>query len=361
MPYNWNRKKLQKEKRMAKRRKDEISYNNLKKMLEEIEETTKKLDLDDNLSRKIFSYDMAKYMYEIDLDLIPNNLKDIAMNIYKLENNVEIILDEEIKKNDFISDDELVYLTKDLFNWLNDTSSIKLVNKLLDKNGYLNIHHDSQEFASNDTWNLYGITFHNPSFNKTYINLFRRNNINDFTTIIHELMHMIFFKIDKNYQTLYFDELEGIYGEVIASLYLKEHNYKDRFHLTRKNRFYEFLFDSLTLYINELAFSTSKNKKFRTQVINNKIIEDLNCDLDITKNKLIDFFNIYGFDIVTEVLNYSIIEDIIATSTTPQETFKRIKLLKENDNIETLENLENFGITFHKDNLKNLKVLKKKL
>lgn len=248
-----------------------------------------------------------------------------------------------------LSDQDLVTLSKDFFNWLPDKNLKQLVDK------YTNSHNHFLRICKTDFLEDYGSTsFFFLNGYTPYFEVKRVYNINDFYALNHELAHGIYSIFDNdslNNDRTYLRELEGFYLEYLSSLYLYEHKIISKKEL-------EFLASShlsiyhnniATLYFTYLTIKLTKEKIDITIPNIYKILLEKDIPFHINESLLTNYLEedlkvicryAFSYLISLYLKDYDLEKGF--------DMFNKIRLNRNNNILETLENngiiLDNYDV-----------------
>lgn len=206
--------------------------------------------------------DIPYYIKQIILDAIPY-----------FKNYIDTYDDIELPKLN-ISNQELVEMSHDFYNWLPNREYLKLFEKYTNPKRHL--------LCFNDPFliTLKGETkfFYYPTY-RPYFSIDRDYTINDFITLNHEIAHGIMFRNDttvsqKN-EHYFLTELEGSFFDFLSIEYLKQIMPKGIIQELEYTRFITAYDDFISFYITEYAIKLFQRKgKISVIPIQRKILKD---------------------------------------------------------------------------------------
>ncbi len=375
MEYNWDKEKIEKLKKeymdlkrhtKGLKNEDLVEIKDKLSMLQEMENIYNEED--------VFSFDDCQ-AYADKTEFLPRNtLVDFEkiLNIIKkwIRNSVYILQNFKMTSNAKnvpelnLTNDDLVLLSHDFFNWLPNKKYVSLVDKYLSKEeGVLRI-------QNNETLNYYvGSTypFYYPYYQPFFL-IERENTINDFCTLNHEIAHGIYLSsgtnISLNNHSQYLFELEGYHFDFLSRMFLKEKNIVT-FRTLEILEYHEFLSvveASTSFYLLSVAVSLyHSQKEIKIEKVNQKLIENL-ISLQLDEDTLCEYLLDEPQDLITYTLSFLTSLDLEKLYTQDRDfafhEFEEIRYNKTND----LErNLTNHGITFMQDGYQNLQEKIRKL
>lgn len=363
MRCKWNLKQIQELKKQAEKNNDEITLENIDMMLEIM---SSNLDLNKTSivpeQEKIHFRDSLE-TFSHNMEYLPENMVDTAMDLFKIENEFDWFISGYGITPFYISNKDMITLGHDCLKELRIKRLLKIYEQIVNDKGHY-LHMVNQKYPTGAKSNLGGITFYDYSNKKSYICVYRENVAFDFQTLIHEVLHAYFYKFQEppHYKAIsYFQELEGRLGNLIAINYLNKIGFEE---LAKELRIIDLkaaLDDSYHTYLNDLLFGVSNGKNFNIGKAARIYEKETKDKWYYSRNELPEICSIYGFDVITDIICYLIIEDLYAYCGDMHEVFENVRQIKKFDNLETLMNLDKYGFTFMNDNFKNVNQLRKQL
>lgn len=327
------------------------TYNFLLSFFDEFEnEPDLEKDLDDKTFRARYFYHIHR---EINSKIIDSSVE--AGRVFESANykdNLQNFSYLDIDSFDVIS------MTREIFSRFKDKSIMDMVNDILDPNKHL-LHVIEDGISSDMNADYSGFSTRDSYNNIGYIILFKNGKIRDLYTLVHEIFHIIikqqtipgYFTDDK----VFLSEVEGAFADLIVTDYLKEKG----IYLDDARNIELLNFDTIRHFIRNLNISHNYSNimdgnSFSITKINNKLEEDgyryTVFDSDNIR------FNLLSF---TRDLNYSF-SYLVALDLfydykngSCNSLWKLRKIAKLNNNV--LGAFNSLGITFIKDDYKNLK------
>lgn len=327
------------------------TYNFLLSFFDEFEnEPDLEKDLDDKTFRARYFYHIHR---EINSKIIDSSVE--AGRVFESANykdNLQNFSYLDIDSFDVIS------MTREIFSRFKDKSIMDMVNDILDPNKHL-LHVIEDGISSDMNADYSGFSTRDSYNNIGYIILFKNGKIRDLYTLVHEIFHIIikqqtipgYFTDDK----VFLSEVEGAFADLIVTDYLKEKG----IYLDDAKNIELLNFDTIRHFIRNLNISHNYSNimdgnSFSITKINNKLEEDgyryTVFDSDNIR------FNLLSF---TRDLNYSF-SYLVALDLfydykngSCNSLWKLRKIAKLNNNV--LGAFNSLGITFIKDDYKNLK------
>lgn len=363
MRCKWNLKQIQELKKKALEANDEITLENVDLMLEILASDLdiKKVKIVPDQEK--VSYSESYKTYTHNMEYMPDTVVDTSMELFKIEDDFDWFISGYVLTPFQISNKDMILLGHDCLKELRAKRLLKIYEQIVkDKGHYL--HMVNQKYPSGAKSNLGGITFYDYINKKNYICVYRGQNAYDFQTLIHEVLHAYFYKLQEptHSKTIsYFQELEGRLGNLLAIDYLNKIGFGD---LATELRIFDLkaaLDDSYHVYLNDLLFGLSNGKNFNIGKAARVYEKETNDKWYYDKDDLTEICSIYGFDIITDLISYLIIEDLYAYCGDMHEVFENVRQIKKYDNLETFMNLDKYGFTFMNDNFKNVNELRLQL
>ncbi len=365
MEYVWDQKKLMEIKKaykdlrkntegLTKKDLEKIkkSLSFIKEMKKIIHPPRKKYTLkeDKNFS---FSYETLKEM-----EKIPPFIKKTLLAL----NQNFIFFKEKIDTEKLpllpLTNDELISLQHDFFNWLPNKELRNKLNVFLNQKGL--IYFDN---TINNTYSGITYAFHFPYY-IPFFHIVRDNTLDDFLACSHEFFHGYSMEYDANISLFpnryYLHELEGFFAEYLALQFLKEkHLFSSMLPTLEKNNYLEYIEYLKDFHIQSISYEIYMQKEsVSVEEVNKKLLEDqpsfpLNEEMSV--DILLSLLDsptetaAYGFSFLTS-LDLEILEQ--QDRELALEIFLHIRTKKTN-NLKKL--LEDNHITFMQDNYNNLR------
>lgn len=363
MEYYWDIKKITKQKNAIQ----ELINNNQSLKEEEIENLEIELEEIEDLESALFpdkktsSFLEEKYMDENhQLPLanynnylgIPTDIRNIILGSIDCFKNYYDTYDSIELPQLNLSDQELVDMSDNFFQWLSNKNYLKLYRKYTNPSNHL-----LQFFPLSDSF-IRGITsfLYYPTYTP-YFSIYRDHTIEDFHTLNHEIAHGIysvndFYSIQPPY---YLKEVEGHFFNYLSGKYLIN---KIDNRIIRTIEYLDWItqFDNIIImYVFQLSIQLIENKK----EITGDSIQRL-----LKRNKLTIIAN-------DDILEQSLLEDPMVTANSslsyltsldleaiyeqdPEYAFYLLEGIRNNKTNDIFSNLRENKITFMDDGYQNL-------
>lgn len=355
MEYRWNLVELKAKRLLAKVLQKQISYQQYVDIIKQYD-LSGEFDKEDFLmSDGLDSLDYKEVIknYFVCVDNINDDLYNLCVDLFPTYCKDLKVFDKHVyNKIDFSNRDLILYVDKIIAS-LNIDELLRYYRWLVSHNKINIIDEDESKLYSNNG-QLKGLTLRDDLFNTSYINIFRSHTIEDFETLLHEVMHAFFNYVDRNEndEPKMFFELEGEFGSYIAQDCLEKDGFQEASILKREQQEYMF-YKSLFLLVNHLTILTSNNNSFDIQAAQKRINEEISpISVTLTEADLKNYFSINAYLEVSNIVSYLTSLDLLKKYCF-SEAMEKIASLKKFDGYDVIENLDYHGITFHKDGLVN--------
>ena len=296
------------------------------------------------------------------MDRIDNGLIAFASSIFSIAKNEDELFTSIQEKELPLTDKELVDLGYEIIRSLNDKHALRIYRELFNSE----LHHAHIMDFKNDfqgaSQQLGGLTTNIHQEHKSYILILRNHTAEDIRVIVHEALHAIINKLFKERQRgYYFGELEGRFGNRLASDYLLTHNMVREGNELTADELYSILLESYLLYLNNVLFETSKNSKFRFREATEELRKHTKFkDSTIRKSDLPFICTKTCFVTTMEILDYLMCLELATKyPEDPREQYHRVLYTKKHDSSNYLHLVLPVDYDFCNDKLKALKKLKK--
>ena len=363
MRCKWSLKQIEELKKKAIEANDEITLENIDMMLEIL---TDELDINKVSmvpEREKVCFRDSFEDYTRNMEYMPENMTDTSMELFKIEEDFDWFMSGQTITPFYISNKDMITLGHDCLKELRAKRLLKIYEQIVNDKGHY-LHMINQKYPTGVKSNLGGVTFYDYLNKKNYICVYRDNVAFDFQTLIHEVLHAYFYKLYEPPHTraiYYFQELEGRLGNLVAIEYLKKIGFEDLATELRTLDLKNVLDDSYHVYLNDLLFGVSNGKNFNIGKAARLYEKETKDKWYYKRDDLTEICSIYGFDVITDLLSYLIIEDLYAYCNDMHEVLENVRRLKQFDSLETFTNLDKYGFTFMNDNFKNVDNLRKEL
>lgn len=362
MEYCWDIEKIRKHRQDIKdilRKNSTLTKKQKEDLKDEIKDLTE-LELSLFPNRKRFSFPkIEKYIVKNhllplstynDYFDIPEDIRNVILDAISYFQNFYYTYDSIELPHIELSNQELVDMSDDFFQWLPNKKYLKLYRKYTNPDNHLlNFfpYSDSSDFGETSL-------FYYPIYTP-YFSIYRNNTINDFVTLNHEIAHGIFSTNDDFYAyqpSYYLGELEGMFFNFLSSEYFKQKR-GDR--IIEKFYFVNSYFCFMTFYLTHLAIYLSQNrKKISVDSIQEKIIQDelrFSFDKSILEAILLEDSTVvsgYSFSYLISLDLEAIYEQ------DPEYAFYLLERIRNNKTNDIFKNLRENKITFMNDGYQNL-------
>ncbi len=363
MEFNWSKNNLEKLKQDYINLKKENKFQNRKKINQELKMIYEMENIL-NSSEKSFIFltaikyiDSSKFLPKTTLTNylnIPDFIRKWILNASKILHNFEDNFNSKSSLKMNLTDQELVELSYDFFNWLNKYT--------LQINNFLNPKQKLLKIIHSKTYSNYsGVTypFHYPSY-QAYILLKRENTIIDFITLNHELAHGIYFEKHSEYflNYSYLTELEGSFFEFLSLEFLKSHKIitpdiisELDYHFTING--IENIIDFYFVYAAIMTYKSTK--KIKIEDITLKLLKH-DLPFFINESILSNTLQNNPKNIAKYALSYLVSLDLEKLYLKdPELAFHELEAIRHNFSLSLKNLLINHHITFMEDYYTNLK------
>lgn len=293
---------------------------------------------------------LTKEVYD-DFKNIPNFIRQWIIHSFAILKKFKISLPFIDMPQLDLTNEELIMLSHDFFNWLPVKKYVKIVDQYFKKEK--NVLHIQSTNTSYSEFLGTTFTFHYPKYQPFFF-IPRENTVNDFCTLNHELAHGIYQYYDtsngKKNNSKYLLELEGYQFDSFSRIFLKEQgiiSYKD-VQLLEYEEFMALVEMVVSFYMQSLVIS------------NYDATESIN--LESLKRSLV--WNIENEDICEYLLDFpqenamyilSFLTNLDLENIKDRElAFKEFEAIRFNQTNAIENMLIEHGITFMKDNYQNL-------
>ena len=349
MKYRWKEKLLLKGLKNAINHNDKISEEHFNCMLALLNDIhADKIDLPDNNYQSMYDY------YSNEMEYINADIFDRCVDIFGIVKDEDDLYTKIKHSNITLKNKELIELGYEMVESLKDKKSLEIYKELVKHgNHYLHIVDDDLEDIHDD---VYGITYYDHTNEKPYVILKRRHTPYDIETFMHEVMHAIIYRYKDKDELVsdYFQELEGRFGERLATQYMREHNMEKWANEIDAYNLQTVLYTSFQLYLNDTLFYTAKDNKFNINKASSYIqTETPFKDAYLEDEDIPNICNINGFDTITNIIDYLICLELSKKYDTPEQ-FAFIKQLGKFCNSEFFNTEMKTMFDFYTDNNKLL-------
>lgn len=226
-------------------------------------------------------YKRAYYKQKVELFQMYPNLLDLTLQLYKYFKADNLIPFNLLMEDDFLNPENIVDITNDLFESINDPEILKIIRNIINpENHYLNFKKKNDNVISNA---VHGRTIKIPNQDYGYISMYLGNTLEDITVFAHECGHLLTYilfqdKINPNFNL--FSETESYYFEFLMMNYLqKKVNDSDNevTDLLMSNRLLRTIYYMWDIKIQDLMYHTLGNR-ISVEKLNKKIHK---CKTDI--------------------------------------------------------------------------------
>ena len=275
-----------------------------------------------------------------------HTLRDVTRNYEEIE----------IPKSKF-TDDEMICLSYDFFDWLPNPNYKKIALKMTDRNLHL------LRIQSEGITNYYGITypFLYPYY-IPYVLVDKKNTVDDFSTLNHEIAHCIFYHPNKtNFlvpDLAYLYELEGYFFDFLSFQFLYEKKIISEQIL--KNLEYVSLLnvldDIVSFYLQYLALTLyRKEKKIRLEDVVQKTMEH-QFSFEIDPYSFSEVLETPTLLLVRDVLSFLVSVDLEKQYREDKDlAFYQFEKIRINRGQSIEDILRENGITFMEDKYQNVR------
>lgn len=371
MRYNWNLKELEANRIIL----EEVlkKFNDDDEMKANINESINlyknMIQMATNHNKGISVFDDNYTSYSLDEmidDLIYSYSKDNLKYLYLILNSFFIIKDSTFDTKDAYikicaTNDEIVDIAMDFFKEMTTPKITQKFQDILDEKDKIQINYET---AKSDYG---GLALVDDALQNKYIYIGRRNELLDLNLLPHEAFHYIFNDADmgiaRNYNTQYLNELEGMFANILfADYYSKIAHTNNNIFKDYSNRIYQEHVEDLVIR-NTLLSALTENKKIRFNKLN-KFLKSIcpNSDDFKDEDELAPYLETPQYLTITYSLSYLAAIDLYYRYLKDrEEAFYNLGCIKYNKKTnQVLTLLQNNGITFMKDDYKNLKKYIKK-
>ena len=356
MKYRWNLVELKLKLLKAKLLQNKAALEQYKSIIDQYE-------LNKDLSPKDFLmsepvYDLcwgeainqyASYTHPVD-----DTIFDIVTELFiKFGDTLDIF-----EKSDYtpfnLSDNELIEEAYSIIKSMDAPDVLEFFEELLYKRKFNIL--DNHEAMEGNTVVVNGLTFKDDLYNTSYINIFRNYTVQDIDTMVHETMHAYYNRLLHDYSftgnTPYLMELEGEFGSMYAADQMAIKGYPDTDILINSEIDYYLQTSYITL-ITSLLFITASNQSYNLEALNNRIEHDIKqFNIVIMDEDIPNFLGVNQYECFANTTAYLTAVDLMKTYSTP-EIIDIIGLMKLYDGKDIIGLLDRYGVTFHRDGLKN--------
>ena len=372
MNYHWDLEKLRKHQKIIQNclqiteglTKEDIQF--LKKNITQLKELQDILlvKTPNNKCQKIEYMDSDKILpvdTYFDYQSIPDDIKETLLTATKLLKDLDDTYDNISLPKLNLSNQELVEMSYDFYSTLPDSSFLQEFMKYTNpKKNLLQFEHLQEDFE------IFGqiYTFYYPKY-IPYFLIYRRNDINDFLSLNHEISHGIMYQYDTymmDRKNPYFlTELEGYFFDYLSIQYLKHDYPKKVINQLEYDRITNALEDFSNIFITDAAIQlVDNNQKITVSDIQNGFQKyDLpfyiNSDL-LKENLCVDirFHSCHALSFLTSLDLENIYER------DPERAFYLFQKIRNNKTNNVFQNLKENGISFAGDN-ENYRSFQKKI
>lgn len=359
MEYSWNIKELKRKKLLASLYKGKRYLNQYQSIINSIDIKKDNFNKEDILvidEIKNISFDEAIKMFSAGLEYVPEDLYEIFTDVFICFEDIYALSETFKYEKINISNDELINICYEIISSMGIREYIEYFEQIINPNKHiLNIQEEMPSACEGISHRVGGVTYIDPLFDKSYINIFRSYTIQDIEYLIHESFHAIYNHIlrDKGIKSPLLNELEGLYASIYTNNYLSHTQYKDEALKSRKDEINTQITNSYLLMINHILYITSRNKEFKLDKAN----EYLDSLSDTTKIKILPeeldkYLSVIGFELIEYMFGYFTALDLISLNDIEYSDRMLLKILS-NDSDSIMDNLRKHNVTFMDDGLNN--------
>lgn len=308
------------------------------------------------------NFDDAYNCFSYQMNNLPEKVFDYLMELYKTEPDFDYFLSRPSLTRFNISNKDLITLGHDCLKELHDKKLVDRYDEQVKDSNRL-LHISSRQNPTGEIAQLDGATFFDFVNKQNYIYVYNTNTAFKFQTLIHEAMHAHFY--DLNAPTRgsikYFQELEGRFGNLLASIYLKKIGFEKLYNELMSYELRASFHDSYNLYLNDLLFGLSKHKKFNLKKVKEVYEQENNDKWLYEPDDLTEICSIYGFDVATDLLCYLMTMETYSKHHDIEEVYHKTVEMKSADDFDSVASLEDFGYKFMNNNFKSVNKLRLQL
>ena len=190
-------------------------------------------------------------------------------------------------KNNSLSKGDILDLTHDFYKSLDRHFYSNFMKQFRLRNNHIRFRQFSDEES------IYGQTIVIPSLNEFFVDILRKNTIEDVLSTIHEYMHITSFTINPNHGGLskhLFREIDSLFSEISAIDFLYEKLHDDNLIALKIKTFNDFFIYARDIYLNSKLIECEETTL--EGYTNNKLLKQIakyRCDID--NQELVDILN----------------------------------------------------------------------
>ena len=293
---------------------------------------------------------------------IDHGLNVFASSIFSIVKSEDELFTDIDSKELPLTDKELVDLGYEIIRTMGSKHALRIYRDIFTSE----LHHahimDFEKYFQGASQQLGGLTTNVNLEHKSYILILRNHTSEDIRVIVHEALHAIINKLFKERQPgYYFGELEGRFGNRLASDYLLTHNMVREGNELAGTELYSILLESYLLYLNNVVFNTSKNSSFRLKAATAELRKNTKFKDSIIRKSDLPFICTKNcFVSVMEVLEYLMCLELATKyPDDPKEQYHKILYAKKHDSSNYIHLVLPVEYDFCTDKLHAIKKLKK--
>ena len=350
MKYRWDKNELNKRLLAAKESKDYDLLDNISYMLDLLEDMH-----DDKFANQNTDNEDLMIYYTDGIEKIADSTFDRCIDIFTIASNIDEIYTKVALSKINLSNKDLIDLGYEIIASLKDKRALQIYHELTRQDrSYLNIATNIDEIYTNESE---GVIIHDNNTKKSYINIKREYNIQDLEALIHEVMHAIMYKYTRNkigYLYGYFSELEGKFGEILTSQFLKEHDMKKYADEIDFHNYSTVTYQSFMAYLTDVLIYTANEETFDVDAANVLINKEIPFkDFKVTDEEIPFICNRNGFDTVTNIINYMMCLEL-RNKYSPEDQFLLLQQYKKIDDYDFYNKQLKQLFDFYQDKNKQL-------
>ena len=170
-------------------------------------------------------------------------------------------------------------------------------------------------------------------------------------------MHAIMYKYTRNkicHSYGYFSELEGKFGEILTSQFLKEHDMKQYADEIDLRNYSTVIYQSFMAYLTDVLIYTANEETFDADAANVLITKEIPFkDYKVTDEEIPFICNINGFDTITNIINYMMCLEL-RNKYSPEDQFLLLQQYKKIDDYDFYNKQLKQLFDFYQDKNKQL-------
>ncbi|MCR4581661.1 MAG: hypothetical protein K5666_04030 [Bacilli bacterium] len=361
MRYYWKKRdliKLKNELSKVKSKKNLDDISNINEMLGILSDDIDLDYVDIMPVDEKFDFNLAYTRFLYGLENYSERMLDSLLYLFQIDQDGSFYEAKNILSTFKIPNKDLLLLGLDCISELHDDKLIDFYKELVNNENHLLHILNGANFVGLDS-KLYGVTFYLRNLKQSYVAIMKDNCWIDFQTLIHEVMHAYFNKFlgYRRGRGLYFGELEGRLGNLLATKYLQNNGLEEYANEIDEFDFRSALSDSYDLYLNDLLFGTCLENSFDMDIVKSKYKEELGRDWIFDEEETKDLCHVYGFNKCNDLLCYLMLLDLDSKGYNAIDLYNKVKYFKKNDTRGIIDNLNKMDITFMDDGYKHARAL----